>query len=238
MRVLRRRFPPHLAAEEHVVLGLGGVLDPGRAADWSRRVTDARPDWTSDFGGSQYALGRPFYTHLETDRADLYFRDVARSDALVERVLPGMQRELREVFATLVGGRARQRPGFSGAGVHVFEPGSLVARRGGTVHFDVEGLSPLHLERRARVFSLVVMLQPPAWGGGLAVFDALYEGSEEPSTADLAARRIVLSYGAGDGVLLSSRRLHQIRPFRGALPRISITLHGVEVDRGLFETWF
>ncbi len=217
---------------------LSGVLDPARAADWAKRVTEARADWTSDFGGSQFALGRPFYTHLETDRADLYFREVARSDALVERVLPGMQRELREIFATLTRERVRQRPGFSGAGVHVFEAGCPVARRGGTIHFDVEGLSPLHVERRARVFSLVVMLQPASWGGGLAVFDALYEGSEDPSPAALAARRVVLRYGAGDAVMLSSRRLHQIRPFRGARPRISITLHGVEVDRGVFETWF
>jgi hypothetical protein len=238
MRVLRRRFPPDLTAQEGLVLGLTRVLEPGRAADWARRVTDARADWTSDFGGSQFALGRPFYTHLESDRADLYFREVVRSDARVERVLPGMQGRMRDVFATLVGGTVRQRPGFSGAGVHVFEPGSPVARRGGTIHFDVEGLSPLHVARRARVFSLVVMLQPASWGGGLAVFDALFEGSEDPSPAALASRRVVLGYGAGDGVLLSSRRLHQIRPFRGTSPRISITLHGVEVDRGVFETWF
>jgi hypothetical protein len=214
------------------------VLDPGRAAEWARRVMEARSSWTSDFGGSQFALGRPFYTHLETDQAALYFRDVARSDAIVCKVLPGMQQTLREIFAASTAARVRQRPGFAGAGVHIFEPGSLVAKSGGTVHFDVEGLSPLHLAGDARAFTLVVMLQPAAWGGGLAVYDAHYTGSETPSPADLASRRVVLRYRAGDAVLLSSRRLHQIRPFRGDVPRISITLHGVEVDRGLFETWF
>jgi hypothetical protein len=43
---------------------------------------------------------------------------------------------------------------------------------------------------------------------------------------------------AGDAVLIDSRRLHQIRPFRGKRDRISITLHAVEVDRGVWETWF
>ncbi len=49
--------------------------------------------------------------------------------------------------------------------------------------------------------------------------------------------RDVLS-GAGDAVLLSSYRLHQIRSFRGRLDRISITAHGVEVDPGIWELWF
>ena len=43
---------------------------------------------------------------------------------------------------------------------------------------------------------------------------------------------------AGDALLIDSRRLHQIRPFRGGADRVSITVHAAEVDRGVWETWF
>ena len=43
---------------------------------------------------------------------------------------------------------------------------------------------------------------------------------------------------AGDALLIDSRRLHQILPFRGDLDRISITAHAVEVDRDVWEAWF
>lgn len=232
-----RGHAPHAFADDAVVMRRA-ALAPTDAFAWARRVLGARRRWTKDFGGEQHALGRAFYTHLETERAGLYFGRVAASDALVERVVPGLQRWTRELFADIAGGVARQRPGFAGAGVHIFEPGSKVARSGGVVHFDVEGLAPLHRTRRARALSLVVMLQPPTWGGGLRVWDALYAGSEQPSDDALGSRAVTLRYGAGDALMMSSYRLHQIRPFRGASERVSITLHGVEVDRGVFETWF
>ncbi len=236
MKILHARS--HNGHSEEVVLALRAAIDPRTARAWSERIMGARSRWTSDFDGEQYSVGRAFYTHFETDRAALYFRGVAKSDALVERVVPGMQEAARSLFAELAGVATRQRPGFAGAGAHIFQPASLVARRGGVVHFDVEGLAPMHRARRARALSLVVMLQPPSWGGGLRVWDALYAGQEHPSEHQLSADRVTLRYNAGDAVLMSSYRLHQIRPFRGDLARISITLHGIEVDAGVFETWF
>ena len=236
MKILRARSPNDDLDE--VVLAVREVIDQKTARAWAERVMRARRRWTHDFGGEQHSLGRAFYTHFETDRAPLYFRSAASSDALVERVLPGMQRTVRELFARLAGVIARQRPGFAGAGAHIFEPGSPVASRGGVVHFDVEGLAPVHKKRRARALSLVVMLQPPSWGGGLRVWDALYAGEEQPDERQLATDKVTLRYGPGDAVLMSSYRLHQIRPFRGEHARVSITLHGIEVDAGVFETWF
>ena len=46
-------------------------------------------------------------------------------------------------------------------------------------------------------------------------------------------RRSTMPVEGGD-----SRRLHQIRPFRGEVDRISITVHAVEVDRGVWDAWF
>jgi len=205
---------------------------------WVERVRRARRHWVSDFGGEQFALGRAFYTHLETDRSALYFRDAAASDQRVERHLPGMQALVRSTLGQLLGGAVRPRLGFCGPGVHVFPAGGQVARKGGVVHFDVEGLTPLQLRRGHRAMTLVWMLQPPAWGGGLRLWDSLHAGSEHPSVEQLAAPQRTARYGAGDVLLSDSRRLHQIRPFRDDRDRISITTHAVEVDRGVWECWF
>jgi hypothetical protein len=43
---------------------------------------------------------------------------------------------------------------------------------------------------------------------------------------------------AGDAIFFDSYRLHQILPFDGERHRISATLHGAQIDEGLWETWF
>lgn len=222
--------------------GAAGVVLTGHSTTecehWAKAVLAARQAWTSDFGAEQFSLGRAFYTHLETGRGDLYFRDAAASDARVERALPGMQASVLALLAALVGGTARRRLGFCGPGVHVFPAGGEVASRGGVVHFDVEGLTPLQLQRGHRAVTLVWMLQAAEWGGGLRIWNALYRDSEHPTEAQLAAPRLTLRYRPGDVLFSDSRRLHQIRPFRGARDRISVTAHAVEVDRDVWELWF
>jgi hypothetical protein len=138
----------------------------------------------------------------------------------------------------LTGGAVRARHGFCGPGVHVFPAGEQVARKGGVIHFDVEGLTPYQLERRVRALSLIVMLQPAVHGGGLRLWDVRWSGHEEPTPSELAAPHATHRYRAGSAVLMDSHRLHQIRPFRGDRHRISITVHAAEVDRGIWETWF
>lgn len=235
---LERGSPPMI---EHL-RGSSAVVVTGHLTDAcerrARAVLRARREWTSDFGAEQFSLGRAFYTHLETGRGGLYFRDAAGSDARVERVLPGMQEGVSALLAALVGGTVRRRLGFCGPGVHVFPAGGEVARRGGVVHFDVEGLTPLQLRRGHRAVTVVWMLQPAEWGGGLRIWDTLHGGSEHPTEAELATPHLTLRYRPGDVLFSDSRRLHQIRPFRGSRDRISITAHAVEVDRGVWETWF
>jgi hypothetical protein len=82
------------------------------------------------------------------------------------------------------------------------------------------------------------MLQPAAWGGGLRLWDALYDGRPDSAIETDDHAFATVRSEAGDAVLIDSRRLHQIRPFRGRKDRISITVHAVEVDRGVWETWF
>lgn len=215
-----------------------GVWSAGECAALTARVLAARDQWTADFGGEQFTLGRAFYTHLETGRAGEYFAAVRAADARVEAALPGVQARVRALFATAVAGRARARQGFCGAGVHVFPAGSKVARVGGVAHWDVEGIAPLHLARRRRAASLVLMLQPGEGAADLTLWHAVWDGRDEPSRRALSSPSETLRYGVGDLAVFSSYRLHRIEAFSGAADRVSLTLHGVEVDEGVWETWF
>ena len=60
----------------------------------------------------------------------------------------------------------------------------------------------------------------------------------EPTRRALSSPRETLRYGVGDLAVFSSYRLHRIEPFGGAADRVSLTVHGVEVDPGVWETWF
>jgi hypothetical protein len=231
--------PPVLThLETALAVAIDEAVDARTCRRWARAVLAARSDWVADFGSEQFALGRAFYTHFETGRSALYFRDAAKSDARVERHLPGMQAAASDLLARLVGGNIRRRYGFCGPGVHVFPAGEKVAKNGGVIHFDVEGLTPLQLSQHHRALSLVVMLQPAAWGGGLRIWDVLHSGSEEPTDEEVGSGHVTFRYDVGSALLMDSRRLHQIRPFRGKRHRISITVHAAEVDRGVWEAWF
>ncbi len=82
------------------------------------------------------------------------------------------------------------------------------------------------------------MLQPAVWGGGLRLWDLLSDGRPDSEVDPDAYVQSTIKADAGDVMLFDSLRLHQIRPFRGARDRISVTAHAVEVDRGVWEAWF
>lgn len=208
-----------------------------RCAEATVAIEAARDRWTADFGGVQHALGRAWYTHLETDRAGEYFAHAAEADALVEAVLPGLQEELRAALAEAVGAEVQQRQGWCGAGIHIFEPGGRCARVGGSVHFDYEGLTRAQRRRRAPALSMVLVLQAAASGGGLRIYDVVYTDHVEPTAAERSAGYVDVDYEAGDLVIFDSHRLHWIQPFGGDRARISATLHGVQTPTG-WECWF
>ncbi len=213
-------------------------LPRDECARWVAAVVAARAEWTSDFDGEQFSLGRAFYTHLEQDAAAAYFRDAAASDARVEAHAPGLQSRLRDLVASLVDGAVHARRGWCGPGVHIFPAGGEVAREGGVVHFDNEGLAAHHIARRRPAITAVAMLEPPHAGGGLRVWDILYEGRDTATAAERDAPSIVIPYAVGDVVVIDSYRLHQIQPFTGASDRISATVHAAEIDPARWETWF
>jgi hypothetical protein len=231
------RAPPWLGAGGAV--GLRQHFSTAACSEWVRGTYEARSLWTSDFGGDQFSLGRAFYTHLEQGRTEAYFADAVASDARVEAHLPGLQQAMRTLAEGLVGGQVRPRRGWCGAGFHVFPARGHVAKRGGVVHFDTEGLTRHHIERRARAVTAVAMLQPATNGGELCVWDLLYDGRDGVEEAQLRATQSFMApYGVGDAVAIDSFRLHQIQPFAGNEDRVSATIHLAEVDTGLWESWF
>lgn len=205
---------------------------------WTRGVYDGREEWTEDFGGEQFCLGRAFYTHLEEDREDDYFGDPEASDAIVERWTPGLQDAMRDLVERVTKGRVVPRRGWCGPGVHVFPPCEPVAERGGVSHFDTEGLVESHIARRQAAITIVAMFQTPLSGGGLKLWDTMFAGRDHPTDDELAVPSEIVEYQVGDVVIIDSYRLHQIQPFGGDRERISATVHAAEVDAGLWETWF
>lgn len=219
----------------HPAVGIRGAVDASVAAAWAAAVLAADSDLTADFGGEQKALGRAFYTHLE-GRAAAYF--AGDSDAVVERVLPGMQAFTIKLLATMLGGAVRRRRGFCGPGVHVFPPHEKVARRGGVFHYDLEGLTAHDRARGARAVSFVVMLQPPTSGGGLSLYQKTFRGDGWDMDRTPRCAVTTTRSRAGDALLFSSLRLHRINGFRGDTARVSITCHAIEVDVDVWDCWF
>ena len=137
----------------------------------------------------------------------------------------------------VVGAPVVRRAGWCGPGVHVFPAGGEVAETAGVIHFDTEGLTPAHASDHAPALTLVLMLQPPPTGGGLRLWDVLYEGSDGYDDDDLARTNVTCDYGVGDLVVIDSYRLHQIQSFGGDIDRISATCHAAFVA-GQWEAWF
>jgi hypothetical protein len=214
-----------------------GVLSPDECERWVRGAYGALGDWTACFDGVQFTLGRAYYTHLEEGRAGEYFAEARASDQRVERALPGMQARVRALLAELVvGAPVTPRSGWCGPGLHVFPADGWLACRGGDIHFDTEGLLPDELAARRPALSAIFMLQAPHRGGGLRVWDALYDGDDEVSEPEDIDSTVV-EYAPGDLVVIDSYRLHQIQPFQGRRDRVSITVHLVLGAAG-WQSWF
>ncbi|OYT70898.1 MAG: hypothetical protein CFK52_09745 [Chloracidobacterium sp. CP2_5A] len=233
----REATAPAAPAATELAVRVRGWLDAALCAQIAASVYAAREDWVEAFGGLQFSLGRAWYADLEMGREAAYFAEAAWRNALVERHAPGLQRRMRRLARAAVGRPVIQREGWCGAGVHIFPAGGWVARQGGDIHFDTEGLLPEQLATRAPALTIVVMLQPPVAGGGLRLWDAGYAGADEPSPEQLARPSLTARYGVGDALIFDSYRLHWIEPFAGGRDRISVTLHAARIG-DIWESWF
>jgi hypothetical protein len=247
--------PPGELLPDHLALQVVGIFSPDECSAWTRGVYEARGAWVADFDAQQFTLGMAWYTHLEQGKTREYFAGAAAANERVERFAPGLQTRLRALAGSLVGAPVRLRPGWCGAGVHIFPREAEVACHGGSVHYDLEGLTPAIIAARASALSLIGVLQPATEGGGLRLWDRRYDadaeeasGAEDGCGDDAAPRHDVhpdglpppaatLAYGPGDLAVIDSYRLHQIEPFGGPRDRVTVTAH-VAKGLGGWEIWF
>jgi hypothetical protein len=227
---------PVTLLEDHLALHYEGVLSRRECVAHARGVYAGRSAWVPNFDGVQFTLGRAYYVHLETDRADEYFENVDASDAAVGRFVPGLADRLIALLSLCVGAEVARREGFCGPGVHIFPADEYVSHHGGDVHWDIEGLTDEQVEAHAGALSAVLMLQPAAQGGGLLLWDKRYEDEDSEEDAG-SAESEEIRYGAGDLVIFDSYRLHQISASSGPLDRISATCHAVCTQTG-WQAWF
>jgi hypothetical protein len=226
-----------LALPGALAVRVPGVLSKEASDAFVRGVYAGRAHWTPAFDGEQFSLGNAWYTHLEEDKEAEYFATRERSDAAVEQFCPGLAAMMRGLLGAFVGEPVVPRRGFAGPGVHVFPAGAHCAMRGGAVHFDTEGLTDSELAERAPAVTAVLMMQLPRAGGELRVWDSLYQGEDHEDEAPRGVPFLDVDYAVGEIVFIDSYRLHQIRPFGGAVDRVSATVHSVR-NAGGWSAWF
>lgn len=238
MDVLELKEPRPVTGElsRHLGVVFRAVLSPDECARYTRGVYEGRRAWTSNFGGIQFTLGRAFYTHLEQGHEEAYFDHARESDRNVERYVPGLQARMNAWLATLLGEEVTAREDWCGPGIHIFPAGKWVAKNGGDIHYDTEGLTDEQIEARAPAITCVLMLQPPEEGGELRLWDKLFDGEHQPKPGP-EVKSVRVRYGPGDLLVLDSFRLHQICTFPGKRDRVSMTAHAVK-NEGRWESWF
>jgi hypothetical protein len=234
LRSAHQPIAPRALLDNGLGLVCSRVIDDTRCAAIVDAVYAARPSWTASWNGLQHSLGRAYYTHLEEGMEHMYFAAAARSNALVERVAPGLTSTLLGLLSATIGATVELRPGWCGPGIHVFPAGGHAAQHGGEVHCDLEGLTDGQRAARVGAITLVLGLQPAERGGGTHLWRARFDGSEPPADGDPTTVHL----RGGDALLFDSYRLHQIEPFGGALDRLTATVHAVEVAPMRWEAWF
>jgi hypothetical protein len=202
-------------------------------------VYEGRSSWTTILPDAP-TLGRAFYTHLSRpSMRDLYVRDFATSDARVERFCPKLVKNMLAGVKELLSCNVNPvlRSGFCGPGVSIFPWTGNVAKDGGVIHFDDEGLPEDHSALRLPAYSFVCMIQKPERGGGIKLWDTFYESAPYEVTKKMTdAECEIIEYDLGELVAFDSYRLHQIQSFKGQIDRIAVTCHAMYTDR--WEVWF
>ena len=179
---------------------------------------------TTSTASSSASGGRSTRTSRRSRRSSTSTTRPRRTPASSSGIVPGLQAAMRALLAEATAARVVPRPGWCSAGVHVFPAGGALARDGGVIHFDTEGLTEEHVARRAPALSIVAMLQPADAGGGLRLWPVMYctkarrgrTGRRRAEIPVRGRRGDDPRYDAGDVVIFDSYRLHQIQPIRGS----------------------
>jgi hypothetical protein len=207
----------------------------------------AQNDWVSGFGGQQYSLGEAWYHYVETgtggNPAEYLDRAVPSRD-IVERHITGLHDYVLSFLSKLHPDReVKIRDHWAGPGIVTFLANNYVAKRGGGIHFDTDGLTQEELKNPDfRLRSYVSTLQKPKTGGDLRLWDYRYDDNvgedvlEDPKNySDVVRSRII--YEQGDLCMFDGLKAHKIEAFEGDKDRVCLTFHTAERENKL-EVWF
>lgn len=211
-----------------------------------KAVYNGREDWSTGFEGLQFCLGEAWYHYAEEAIGfEEYTARAAQARAIVEKHVPGLESKVRDFLQNhLAPASVDVREGWAGPGIMVFPARNYVATNGGSVHFDTDAFSDEELaDPELEMYSFVCMLQKPAQGGNLRIWDTHFDTQacdrEEEFTPaehpDVAMAEVV--YRPGDLWMFEGMRAHQITAFGGDTDRLCLTFHVAKRD-GNWDIWF
>lgn len=183
-----------------------------------------------------WALGTPWFAY-GTEHADAYATAAARTNQLIQQLVPGLHRRLVEWCARVQGEPVARREGWGGPGVVVF-PAATAAGTCGDVHFDWEGVIREPDGLATETYSLISVISTPEHGGGLRVWGVGGGGDGPVVSAGEAeaAGDAVVDYRPGDVAVIDGCDLHQIDAFHGARDRACLTFHVARLAQG-WRVW-
>ncbi len=208
-------------------------------ADILARFYKARHLWTSGFDGEQFALGEVWYHYRDTDGLfEDYTAKAADSIKTFNTILPTLYPKivtfLRQVLAPAP---VDFRDGYAGPGIVIFPPDEYVAKNGGPLHYDWEGLLPEEYKNnQTEAYSFVSMLSKPQTGGNLRIVDTMYDPSRDDNMGDLiitGMKECEVDYLPGEMWMFRSMMAHGIQSFTGEKDRVCLTFHLLKRD----EKW-
>lgn len=230
----------------HAAVCFEGFFKQDEIAPTIKAVYGGREDWSTGFEGLQYCLGEAWYHYAEEAIGfEEYSARAAQARANVEKHVPGLEDKVRAFLQTHISPQSVDvREGWAGPGIMVFPARNYVATKGGSVHFDTDAFTDEELaDPSLEMYSFVCMLQKPAQGGNLRIWDTHYDTSdcdrEQEFTPtdhpEVAMAEVV--YKPGDLWMFEGMRAHQITAFGGDDDRIALTFHVAKRD-GNWDIWF
>lgn len=220
----------------------------------ARQVTEivdafyaAKADWVSGFGGEQYSLGEAWYHYVETGKGGNpaeYLDRAVLSRQIVERHVPGLHDYILSFMRKLYPDKhAKIRESWAGPGIVNFLANNHVARRGGVIHVDTDGLTNTELlDPDFVVYSFVAVLQKPETGGDLRLWNYRFDydaGEEVLNNPEMLAnvKRARIIYEPGNLHMFEGLKAHKIEPFEGEKDRVCLTFHAA-LRNNVWEIWF
>lgn len=234
-------------ADENLVYNFKNFFTQQQVKNIVSAFYNARSDWSEGFKGQQYSLGEVWYHYAETNEGvETYREQAVNSRDIFEKHIPGLHAHILNFLCdTLNTSSVSIRDGWAGPGIVSFLSQNYVAKNGGGLHYDIEGLSVEEMTDPAfELYSFVSMLQKPDSGACLYTWDKRYDHNDakdrenSPMMSSVAGKkRAYINYQLCDLWMFKGLNAHHIEKFTGDLDRICLTFH-IAKRNDHWDVWF